>query len=159
MKNLPQIFPTTTVNICDMHKSNRCFWVSLDMLGQINFWSKLCLRAPNFILSRLSFTQKGRSKVVGTFRKLGGWGQKPSKVLARQLKLMTFSRNWGIRLVFLKGHHYGQFFLLRPIECSKTPYCERNISQHDIIQRKQITTEKWFFLYHKLDWDMEEINR
>ena len=93
-----------------MHKSNRCFWVSLDMLGQINFRSKLCLRAPNFILSRLSFTQKGRSKVVGTFRKLGGWGQKPSKVLARQLKLMTFSRNWGITLVFLKGHHYGQFF-------------------------------------------------
>ena len=34
------------------------------------------------------------------------------------------------------------------------PSWERNISEHDIIQHTQISTEK-FFLCHKLGWDME----
>ena len=49
----PQIFPARRVNICDMHKSNRCFWVSLDMLGEIKFLSKLRFRASIFFIWKL----------------------------------------------------------------------------------------------------------
>ena len=31
----------------------------------------------------------------------------------------------------------------------------KNISEYDIIQHTQITSEKLFFVYHKLGWDME----
>ena len=56
------------------------------------------------------------------------------------------------------GHHGWQqefFFWLQAIGQDKLPSWERNISKHDIIQHKQITTEKCFFIYHKLGWDME----
>ena len=34
---------------------------------------------------------------------------------------------------------------------------EKNISEHDITQHTQITTEKCFFFdYYKLGWDMEK---
>ena len=48
-----------------------------------------------------------------------------------------------------------QNFLLQLVERWKTLLWERNISMYDIIQHKQIATEKCFFLYHKLGWDME----
>ena len=74
----PQIFNDRTVNICGMHKSKRCFWVSLDMLGELNFQSKLRLKASNFFVWKLSFRQKRRLKVVGHLENFVGWGQKPS---------------------------------------------------------------------------------
>ena len=50
-------------------------------------------------------------RLVGTNR--------DGRALARKLKLMTFSPNWEIRLVFTKGGHYSwrQFFLLQTVEC------------------------------------------
>ena len=77
-----------------------------------------------------------------------------SRALARKLELMTFSRNWEIRLVFTKGPHHGwrQFFLLKPRESWKTPFWETDILEHDIIQHTQITTEKCFFLYLSKTW-------
>ena len=53
-KNLPQISSARTVTICDMNRSNRCFCVSLDMLGEINFWSKLHLKASNLFLWKIA---------------------------------------------------------------------------------------------------------
>ena len=48
-------------------------------------------------------------------------------------------------------------FFLQAVEREKMPSWERNISEHDIIQHKQITTKKCFlFIYHKLGWDMEK---
>ena len=45
-------------------------------------------------------------------------------------------------------------------ECWKTPSWERNISEHDITEHTQITTEKYLFLYHKLWLEYEiDINR
>ena len=81
-----------------------------------------------------------------------------NRALAR--KLQTFSRNWEIRLVFTKGHHHGRLqekhFLVQPVKRWKTPTWEWTISEDDIIQHTQITTEKRFFFdYHKLSWDME----
>ena len=73
----PQIFTTRAVNICDKHKAKRCFWVSLDMLGEINFQSKLYLRASIFFVWKLSSRQKRRLKVVGHSENFWGWGQKP----------------------------------------------------------------------------------
>ena len=67
----PQIFSTRTVNICDMHKSDWCFWVSLDMLGEINFQSKLHLRASNFFDWKQLFRQK--KKVEGRGDMETGW--------------------------------------------------------------------------------------
>ena len=52
----------------DIHKSNRCFW-----LGEINFRSKLYFRASDLFVWKLSFKQRRRSKVMGTFRIFGGW--------------------------------------------------------------------------------------
>ena len=49
-----------------------------------------------------------------------------------------------------------KLFLLQAVEWEKTPSWERNISKHEIIQHKQITTEKcFFFISYKLGWDME----
>ena len=45
----PQIFTARAVNICDKHKSKRCFWVSLEMLGEINFHIKASSQSINFI--------------------------------------------------------------------------------------------------------------
>ena len=39
--------------------------------------------------------------------------------------------------------------LAQSVECWKIPSWERNISEHDI-QNTQTTTEKCFFVYHKL---------
>ena len=84
------------------------------------------------------------------------------RALARKLKLLTFSQNWGIRILSTKGRHYSwrqEKKLVQPIERWKTPSCERSISEHDILQ---ITAEKcFFFVYHKLGGDMEwkEIDR
>ena len=49
----------------------------------------------------------------------------------------------------------GKVLLIQPGERWKMPCLERNISEPDIIQHPQITTEKYFFLCHKLGWDME----
>ena len=73
---------------------------------------------------------------------------------------MTFSQNWEIRLIFTKVAtmvgNKNFFFFLTTVEHQKTPPTERNISKYDIIQDKQFTTEKcFFFVYHKLDWDMK----
>ena len=77
--NFPQIFTIRAVNICDKHKSKRCFWVSLDMLGEINFQSKLCLRASHYFVWKLLSRQKKKVKCCGTFRKVLGSGtEKPS---------------------------------------------------------------------------------
>ena len=78
----PQIFPRT-VNICDMHKSNTFFYVSLDRLGEINFRWKLRLRASFFSFENccLVFRQKkeGRRLWVHLENLVGGrgGGQKP----------------------------------------------------------------------------------
>ena len=77
-------------------------------------------------------------------------------MLARKLKLLTFSRNWEIRLVFTKGHHHGwppeKIFLVEPV--GKRHPGKKTISEHNI-QHTQITTQKFFFFYHKLGWDVE----
>ena len=55
-----------------------------------------------------------------------------------------------IRLLFTKGCHHGWWIekkMMQPIERWETPSWERNISEHDIIQHTQITTEKCFFLW------------
>ena len=72
--------------------------------------------------------------------------------LAKKLKLLTFSRNWEIRLVLTKVHHHDTTRRML-----KIAILESIISEHDIIQPVQITTEKFFFfVYHKLGWDMEQ---
>ena len=38
-------------------------------------------------------------------------------------------------------------FFLQAVEREKMPSWERNISEHDIIQHKQITTKKCFYLF------------
>ena len=50
-------------------------------------------------------------------------------------------------------------FLLQHIEFWKTPSWERNMSEHDIIQDTQITTEICFFLFIINLWSGIEINR
>ena len=79
------------------------------------------------------------------------------RALARKLKLMTFSPNWEIRTVFTKGCHHGWQQAIFYITTCRTPQNAilGNISKHDIINHKQIATEKCFFLYFKPDWDME----
>ena len=73
------------------------------------------------------------------------------RALARKLKLVTFCRNWVIRLVFTKGRHHG--WRQEKIERWKTPSWEINISEHGIIQHTKITNENFFlFVYHKLGW-------
>ena len=63
--------------------------------------------------------------------------------------------NW-FRHVLACAHVIACLFgQVQGIEQDKLPFWEINISKHDIIQRKQITTEKCFFIYHKLGWDME----
>ena len=49
-----------------------------------------------------------------------------------------------------------KMFWVLPVERWKMPSWDRTISEHDIIKHTQITTEKcFFFVYHKLGWDME----
>ena len=67
---VPQFFPTRTVNICDMHKSDWCFWVSLDMLGEINCQSKLHLRASIFFHWKHLFRQKKKVEGCGDIYKI-----------------------------------------------------------------------------------------
>ena len=76
------------------------------------------------------------------------------RALTRNLKLMMFSPNQEIRLVFSKGHHHALQQKTRKHQ--KTLFQERNVAMYDIIQHKKITTEKCFLLYHKLGWDMEQ---
>ena len=70
----PQIFSTRAVNICDKHESKRCFWVSFDMFGEINFQSKIRLRASNFFVWKLLSRQKKKVQGCETFRKFLGSG-------------------------------------------------------------------------------------
>ena len=58
-----------------------------------------------------------------------------------------------------QGHHHSwqqELFLLQAIEWKKMPCWERNISKHDTIKHKHITTDV-FFLYSlfTLGWDTE----
>ena len=74
---------------------------------------------------------------------------------------MTFSRNWEIRRVFTKGHHPSsprEVFFVTTCRTLEMPSWQSNISKHDIIQHKQITTEEiiCFFVYHKFGCDMEQ---
>ena len=50
--------PTRTATICDTQKSNWCFCTSLDMLGENNFWSKLCLKTSIFFIYLLGKNKK-----------------------------------------------------------------------------------------------------
>ena len=59
-----------------------------------------------------------------------------------------------------QGHHHSwqqELFLLQAIEWEQMPCWERNISKHDIINHKHVTTDKCFFLYSSftLGWDTE----
>ena len=72
----PKIIPVRTVNVCDIRKPSRCFWVSLDVLGEINFRPKLRLRASNFSVWKLLFRQKKKVKGRGDIKKIWwveGW--------------------------------------------------------------------------------------
>ena len=72
------------------------------------------------------------------------------RALATKLKWLTFSQNREIRLVpsWLVTRN---FFLVQPVERWKNPSLEGNISEHDIVKKTQISTEKcFFFVYHKL---------
>ena len=71
----PQIFPVRIVNTCDMHKSNVFLSISLDIMGEVNFQSKLRLRTSIFFHLKTVLWAKKRLKVVGTFKKFGGWGR------------------------------------------------------------------------------------
>ena len=55
------------VTICDMHKSNMFLQVP-GHVGKINFRSKLHLKASKFFDKKLLLRQKGRLKVMGTFK-------------------------------------------------------------------------------------------
>ena len=72
LEKLIQIFPPRTVTICEMLKSNRYF-CTLDMLGEINFRSKLHLKTLNFLSENCCLGKKRRSKVMETFRKFREW--------------------------------------------------------------------------------------
>ena len=55
-----------------------------------------------------------------------------SRALARKLKLMTFSRNWEIRLVFTKGRHHGwqqEFFLAATRRALENAILEKKFSK------------------------------
>ena len=53
-------------------KSNTGFCISLDMVGEINFWSKLSLKASNLPFENFCLSKKRRLKVMGAFRKFRG---------------------------------------------------------------------------------------
>ena len=59
------------------------------------------------------------------------------RALPRILKLMTFSQNWEIRLLFTKSPQNGwwQVFLLHSVKQWKTPSWKTNISEHDKIHK------------------------
>ena len=85
------------------------------------------------------------------------------KVVAQGIsqKLMTFSRNWGIRLVFTKDRHHAWqqecFFCYNPQNAAK---CRpgKEIFQSMILYNtnKSPMRNIFFFVYHKLGWDMEQ---
>ena len=78
-----------------------------------------------------------------------------TRVLARKLKLTSFSGNWEIRLTFTTVDDKKFFFFgYNPYNVAKQ-HLGKKFSEHDI-QHTQVTTEKGFFLvYHKLGWDIE----
>ena len=83
----------------------------------------------------------------------------PFRALARKLKLLRFSQNWEIRLAFAKGHHYAWR------QEKKNWYNPQNAGKHpgkEIFQsitlyntHKSPLSNVFFFVYHKLGWDME----
>ena len=95
LEKLIQISAARTVTICDMHKPNRCFCISLDSLGEINFRPKLLLKKSKFLHENCRFGKKGRSKVVGIFRKFGEWrvetfsGQSKTQTLSNMAVINT----------------------------------------------------------------------
>ena len=110
----PQIFIDRTVYICDMRKSKKCFWAFLDILGEINFQSKLRLRASNFFVWKLLFRQKKKVEGGGAFRKFWWSGAK------------TFS-GWSKSQNTLQHGcygHYSQWASMEkvPYDCSMSPH-------------------------------------
>ena len=74
---------------------------------------------------------------------------------------MTFSPNWEIRLVFPKGRHYGRIFFCYNPQNARKRHTVKEIFQSMTLYNtnKSPLRNAFFFVYHKLDWDMEEINR
>ena len=69
-KKLIQVSPARTVTICGMHKSNRCFCIFLDLLGDNNFWYQSFIsKYEIFSFQNCCLGEKRRSKVVKTFQK------------------------------------------------------------------------------------------
>ena len=104
-----------------------------------------------------------RYSCIGAFQENG---PKPLKsysgrALARKLKLLTFSQNREIRQVFTKGlHHFWQqnfFFWQNPQNAGK-PHPGKEIFQSMTLHSRHKSPLKnvFFFVYHKLDWDMEQ---
>ena len=68
-----QSFTDRKVNLYDMHKSKRCFRVSLDMLGEVNFQLKFVSDYQIFSFEHCHLGKK-RLEVVGYLENVGGWG-------------------------------------------------------------------------------------
>ena len=80
------------------------------------------------------------------------------RALARKLKLLTFSRNWEIRVVFKSPRWLAtrKLFWVLPVERWKMSSWEGTISEHNIIQHTQTPLRNvCFFVYHRLGWDTE----
>ena len=41
-----------------------------------------------------------------------------------------------------------KFFLVKPVECWKTPSWERNVSEHNLVQHTQIAIKECFYFLH-----------
>ena len=80
--------------------------------------------------------------------------------VSQKIKTADVSQNWEIRVVFTESCNNGwlqeKFLWVQPRKHWKMPTWEGTISEHDIIQHTQITTDNFFFfVYHKLGWDTE----
>ena len=69
----PQNFLVRAVNICDMHISDvpECLWTCWEKL---TLYQSFVSEHQIFLFENCCLGKKRRSKVVGAFRKFGGWG-------------------------------------------------------------------------------------
>ena len=71
-------------------------------------------------------------------------------VLARKLKLTTFSRNWEIRLAFTIVGDKKIFFAYNPWNVAKRHHGKEIFQSMTYITHKSSRRKVFFFVYHKL---------
>ena len=81
------------------------------------------------------------------------------RALTRKLKWLTFSRNWEITLVFTKGCHNGwwqeNFFFGATCTLENAIQGKKYFRAWHYTAHTNHHWEMFFFICHKLGWDME----